>query len=116
MHFRTGPEEKWIEFDSARLLVTEARLLESLTGMGLKDFGEGLQRGKVDALVFMVFLGNRRSGVAVRWEDFDDLDITNLEIRDEEPSAEDAPAKEAGEARPTTAARKGGKAAAKTGA
>lgn len=84
MRFRTEPDGNWYDFDAGRLMVKEARQLEELTGMGLNDFGQGLQRGKVDALVFMIFLAKRRCGEAVRWADFDDLDIAKLEIEPDE--------------------------------
>lgn len=95
---------EWYEFDGNRLLVKEARQLEEHTGMGLREFGDGLQRGKVDAIIFMVYTAKRRAGEAVQWKQFDELNIADLEMEDEsKPDAEgDAEGSEEGEAdRPT---------------
>lgn len=88
MRFRTERDGKWFEFDQDRLLVKEARMLEELTGMGLQEFGQGLQRGKVDSIVFMIFLSHKREGLPVQWRDFDELDLAALEIEQEETEAE----------------------------
>jgi len=80
-------EGDWYEFEGDRLLVKEARELETATGMGLKDFSDGIRRGKVDALVFMLYLAQRRSGLAVRFRDFDDMNIADLQIEDEDAMA-----------------------------
>jgi hypothetical protein len=88
VRFRTERDGKWFEFDQDRLLVKEARMLEELTGMGLQEFGQGLQRGKVDSIVFMIFLSHKREGLPVQWRDFDELDLAALEIEQEETEAE----------------------------
>lgn len=82
MKVRLG-EGDWYEFEGDRLLVREARELETATGMGLKDFSDGIRRGKVDALVFMLYLAQRRAGMAVRFRDFDEVNIADLQIDDE---------------------------------
>lgn len=87
MRFRTEPEGEWFEFDQDRLLVKEARMLEELTGMGLQEFGQGLQRGKVDSIVFMIFLCHKRAGRPVQWKQFDELNLADLEMESEEEPA-----------------------------
>jgi hypothetical protein len=76
------------EFDETRLLVREARELKHHTGMGLRQFGAGLQEGDPDSIVGMLYLCRRRAGEAVKWNDFDELNLTDLQvIPDEEPEA-----------------------------
>ena len=84
MRIRVGDHGEWYEFDPGKLLVREARLLEELTGMGLQDFSDGMKHGRVNALVFMLFLARRRAGEAVQWRDFDELNIAELRIEDDE--------------------------------
>jgi hypothetical protein len=84
-------EGDWYDFEGDRLLVREARELETATGMGLKDFSDGIRRGKVDALVFMLYLAQRRAGVAVRFRDFDEVNIADLQIEDADAAGAAAP-------------------------
>lgn len=76
------------EFDETKLLVREARELKHYTGMGLKSFGAGLQEGDADALVGMFYLAKRRAGEAVKWADFDELNLAALDMSEvQEPDA-----------------------------
>jgi hypothetical protein len=77
-----GPigEGREIEFDENQMLVREARLLQKVTGMGLRQFGEGMREGNIDALMGMVFLALRREGVAVQWSALDEFNIADLEV------------------------------------
>lgn len=84
MRVRVGEDGRWYDFEGDRLLVREARELQELTGMGLQDFSDGIRHGKVDALVFMLYLAKRRSGEAVRFREFDDMNIAELEIQDDD--------------------------------
>lgn len=86
--FRLSETDEWFEFDGNKLLVKEARQLEELTGMGLADFGQGLQRGKVDAICFMIWITKRRNGQPVTWKSLDDLNLG--ELRMERDDAEQA--------------------------
>lgn len=82
------------EFDETRLLVREARELMHHTGMGLRAFGAGLQEGNPDSIVGMLYLSKRRSGEAVKWSDFDELNLAQIDLNvDDEPKADaiDAP-------------------------
>lgn len=106
MKVRMGDGD-WYEFEGDRLLVKEARELETATGMGLKDFSDGIRRGKVDALVFMLYLAQRRAGVAVRFRDFDDANIADLQIDDESTGGVDTAAVSEPDVSPL-AARMGG--------
>lgn len=91
MRLQLGQDSTWYDFDGTRLLVKEARELEELTGMGLQDFSDGIKRGKVDALVFMLYLAKKRSGEPVRFRDFDEVDIASLRIEDDEQDAAGEP-------------------------
>jgi len=73
------------EFDENTLLVREARELKHYTGMGLKQFSEGLAGGDADSIVGMLYLAKRRAGEAVKWEDFDEFNIAELEMVEDEP-------------------------------
>ena len=86
-----GPigEGREIDFDENKMLVKEARELQRVTGLGLRQFGEGMRDGNIDALMGMVYLGLRRDGVAIRWKDLDEFNIADLEVIDEE-QADDA--------------------------
>lgn len=93
MRVRVGAEGTWYDFEGDRLLVREARELQDLTGMGLQDFSDGIRHGKVDALVFMLYLARRRAGEAVRFREFDEMNLAELEIQgdeDETPQQEQA--------------------------
>lgn len=85
-------DDKVYEFDESRLLVREARELKHYTGMGLKQFGEGLQGGDADAIVGMLYLARRRAGEAVQWSDFDEYNIADLEMIEDEEEKDEAPA------------------------
>lgn len=78
------------DFDESRLTVAEARVIKKHAGFGLAEFGDGLRRGDPDAIVAMLFLVKRRVGEAVRWVDFDDFNLADIEALDE-PSPESEP-------------------------
>ena len=79
------------EFDETKLLVREARELKHYTGMGLKSFGAGLQEGDADALVGMFYLAKRRAGEAVKWADFDEMNLAALDMNVvQEPEPDEA--------------------------
>jgi hypothetical protein len=82
-------EGKEYEFDQDRLLVREARELKAQTGMGLRTFSEGLQNGDPDAIVGMLYMSKRRAGEAVKWNDFDELNLAEMEIIDEDADKAD---------------------------
>ena len=93
MRFKlNGPigEGREIEFDQDSMTVKEARLLKKLTGMGLRQFGEGMRNGDIDALMGMVYLAMRRQGVVVPWRSLDDFNIGDLDVLpdDEEEAAQ----------------------------
>jgi len=85
MLVRQGPDEPWYAYDGDTLLVSEARELKKLTGMGLATFANGMKEGDVDAMVFTLYLARRRAGEAVHWRDFDDMNIADMEMKDDEP-------------------------------
>jgi hypothetical protein len=106
MKVRLG-EGEWYDFQGDRLLVKEARELEQATGMGLQDFSDGIRRGKIDALVFMLYLAQRRAGVACRFRDFDETNIADLQIEDDEDTAAPAEPGPEPDVSPLAAARDG---------
>lgn len=100
MHFKlNGPigEGREIEFDQDTMTVKEARLLKKITGMGLRQFGEGMRDGDIDALMGMVYLAMRRQGVVIPWRTLDDFNIGDLDvIADDEDEAKKLEAARAG--------------------
>lgn len=85
-----GPigEGRIVEFDQETMLVKEARLLKKVTGLGLRQFGQGMKDGDVDALMGMIYLAMRRQGVAIQWRTLDDFNINDLEaLPDDEAEA-----------------------------
>lgn len=89
-----GPigEDRTIEFDENQMLVREARELKKVTGLGLRQFGEGMRDGDIDALMGMIYLALRREGIAIRWKDLDEFNINDLEVDDAEQRAAEAAA------------------------
>lgn len=66
------------DFDLDSVEAHELRLVEQHTAMTFPEWAEGLQRGKVDALVAIVFVAKRRAGDDVEWADLDGLNIPEL--------------------------------------
>jgi len=97
---RVGEDGQWYDFEGDRLLVREARDLQELTGMGLQDFSDGIRHGKVDALVFMLYLARRRAGEPVRFREFDDMNIAELEIEDDSGKPAEEPEQAESDASP----------------
>lgn len=94
LRFRAGDQE--YDYDETSMLVSEARIIKKHAGFGLTGFAEGLRNGDPDALVAMLFLAKRRSGVACRWQDFDHFDLNTIEVLSssddgEEDEAENPP-------------------------
>lgn len=87
LRFRVEGQE--YEYDETRMLVSEARLIKKNAGFGLTGFSEGLRNGDPDALVAMLYLAKRRSGVACRWQDFDNLDLNTIEVIGDADESED---------------------------
>lgn len=83
MRFKlNGPigEGREVEFDESQMKVKEARLLKKVTGLGLRQFGEGMRDGDIDALMGMVYIALRREGVLIQWRALDDFNIGDLEV------------------------------------
>src|SRR5687768_7335487 len=95
MKFRVNKDEDWYEFDQQSMTVAEAREIERHTGMGLRSFSEGLKDGKVDSMIGMIYLAQRRAGRVVKWAEFDDVNIADIEVEvdEEEEAAAEAAAK-----------------------
>lgn len=87
LRFRASGYE--YEYDETSMLVSEARLIKKHAGFGLTGFSEGLRAGDPDALVAMLFLAKRRSGVACRWQDFDNFDLNTIEVLTDTDEDED---------------------------
>lgn len=87
-----GPigQGRQIEFDENQMLVKEIRELKRVTGMGLRQFGEGMRDGDIDALMGMIYLALRRDGVAIRFKDLDEFNIGDLEVEGVEPPVDAA--------------------------
>jgi hypothetical protein len=68
------------EYDDTSLTVKEARVIKKNTGFGLVTWAQALQQGDPDALVAMVWLAKTRAGEAVRWQDFDNMDLAALDL------------------------------------
>ncbi|MBP2370219.1 hypothetical protein [Pseudonocardia parietis] len=66
------------EFDMDSVNAQELRLVEQHADMTFAEWQQGLQRGKVNALVALVFLAKRRAGSDVEWSDLDSLNIQDL--------------------------------------
>lgn len=98
MKFRIGADAEWYEFDQNSMTVLEAREIERHTGMGLRSFSLGLQDGKVDSMIGMIYLAQRRAGRVVKWSDFDEVNIAAIEVEadEEEKAAADKAAAENG--------------------
>lgn len=76
-------EGRTYEFDESRLTVAEARVIKKHAGLGLAEFGDGIRRGDPDAIVSMLFIAKRRAGEAVRWQDFDEFNLADIDMGDE---------------------------------
>lgn len=85
------------EFDMDSLEAHELRAVEQHTGMTFPEWGEGLQRGKVDALVAVVFTAKRRAGDDLEWSDLDNLNVPELMVAMAEVNGLDAEAIARGE-------------------
>ncbi len=86
--FRVGDSD--YEYDDGTMTVAEARLIKKHTNYGLRSWAMGLQDMDPDSLVGLVFLAKRRAGEAVRWQDLDDLDITQIALSTESGPEDDA--------------------------
>lgn len=85
------------EFDGAEMTVEELRVLSKKGGIGLTAFGIGLRMGNPEAIVARLYLAKRRAGEAVRWEDFDDFQLSRIvPVPDaEQPAEQDGEADDA---------------------
>lgn len=75
-------------YDDGRLDVEEARALKRHGDLTVSSFVVGMGTLDPDALTGMVFIGKRRAGEAVRWQDigFDVFELANSMKPDEEPN------------------------------
>jgi hypothetical protein len=85
---RLGENDEWYEWDGDVLLVREARELKKLTGMGVKEFANGIVIGDIDALMFMYYLARRRAAAPIPWRELDELNVGDLDIQDAAPALE----------------------------
>lgn len=85
------------DFDMDSLEAHELRVVEQHSGMTLPEWMEGLKRGKVDALVAIVFTAKRRGGDTVEWSDLDGLVVVDLMRMFAEANGLDVDALERGE-------------------
>lgn len=85
------------DFDMDSVEAHELRLVEQHADMTFAEWNAGLKRGKVNALVALVFLAKRRAGSDVEWSDLDSLNIADLMEAMAEANGVDLDAVERGE-------------------
>lgn len=71
------------EFDTNRILNTEAIALQKVTGMTVAEWGKACDAGDAYALTAMVWLVWRRNGRDVPFDDVE-FDLNSLEAKDDE--------------------------------
>ena len=75
------------EFDMERIMFSEARAIESSTGLTMTDLGDAAQRGSMEAIQAIVWIAVRRKTPATKFSDLDNWAIADVEfIQDDEPS------------------------------
>jgi hypothetical protein len=85
-----GLDSAELLYDEGSLRVSEVRRLQSLAGLSVKQWGEGLNNGDTEAIVALVWLALARAGVTVGYADLD-FDLAGLKF---EPVVEDSPGKD----------------------
>jgi hypothetical protein len=88
-------EGKDYEFDR-KLTVEEAMVIQDKAKLGLNEFDPALLRGNPYALCALIYLGKRRAGEAVRFQDLMGLDLLTLTLHYDEPEQADVPGDESG--------------------
>lgn len=66
------------EVDLDHVSVKEMRQLKEHGGLTVASLAAGWLQGDVDAIQGVVWLGKRRAGEAVRWQDLDEVDLMPL--------------------------------------
>lgn len=76
-----------LEYDEAKLRLSEAKKLQKITGWHPNDLAEGLKKGDADAIGAIVWLALLRNGIEVPYDELD-FDLGGLvEEPDEEPES-----------------------------
>lgn len=78
MQMQLEHDGKTYALDMDEIEAHELRVVEQHSGMTYPEWMEGLQRGKVDALVAIVFTAKRRAGDTVEWADLDNMKVLDL--------------------------------------
>jgi hypothetical protein len=75
------------EYDSSKLMLSEARAIEKVCGCTFQEWSERLQTGSMEALAALIWLVQKRDNPELRFSDVD-FEINSVEIEeDEEPEA-----------------------------
>lgn len=82
-------EGKEYPFDR-KITVEEAMVIQDKAKLGLNEFDPALLRGNPYALCALIYLGKRRAGEAVRFQDLLGLDLLTLTLHYDEPEQDDA--------------------------
>lgn len=77
------------EYDTGKLLNTEAIALQKATGMRPPEFGKALEAGDAIAITGLVWLLWMRNGKRVKFDTVE-FDLASIEIEDDEADADEA--------------------------
>lgn len=72
------------EFDENVLTVGEAKVLYKLTGLGMVELGDAMEKGNPFAFAGIIYLAKKRAGEVLRFEDLDDVNFSDIEFEEEE--------------------------------
>lgn len=77
-------EGREYDFDR-KMTVEEAMVFQDKAGLGLSQIDEELDRGNPYAVTALIYLGKKRAGEAVRWQDLMGLDVLTFQRMGDKP-------------------------------
>lgn len=72
-----------LKFDADTMMLSEAKGLEAVTGMTVKEWADGITEVNLTAIQGLVWLLYRRSGRTTAWDDID-FDLNAIDIKDDD--------------------------------
>ena len=75
------------DFDTDKLMLSEARAVEKVCGCTFQEWSEQLQAGSMEALAALVWIVQKRENPDLRFNEVD-FAISGIEIEEEENPAE----------------------------
>jgi hypothetical protein len=75
------------EYDFAqKMTVEEAMVFQDKANLGMSQIDEELNRGNPYAVTALIYLGKKRAGEAVRWQDLMGLDLLTFQRMGDKPA------------------------------